>query len=83
MYTRKRKKDRIVHVRMDSASYRALQKLCRATGLSDSELIRRSIASMSDLDGAPTRAFVGAGEFASGVNDLASNERHLRGLGAS
>lgn len=61
-----------------------LQRLKRSTGLSDSELVRRGLEALAQVQpGARPERVIGIGKFDSGVGDLGSNKRHLRGFGKS
>lgn len=61
-----------------------LRRLKRATGLSDSELVRRGLEALAQAQpGVSAERVVGVGQFDSGVDDLGSNKRHLRGFGKS
>jgi hypothetical protein len=73
---------RVVQARLDDDTDKMLHDLRRRTRLSDSELVRRAIRSLAVLSptgGGPR--VVGIGRFESGVPDLASNKRHLKGFG--
>ena len=75
---------RIVQARIDSQTARALARLRRKTGLSDSELVRRGLQLVSEMATQGTaRKIRGLGKFASGRRDLGSNKRHLAGFGSS
>jgi len=75
---------RIVHARLDEESDKRLTRLRRSSGLSESELLRRGLRALDavSVPGRRTR-IVGLGGFASGLRDLGSNKRHLRGFGRS
>jgi hypothetical protein len=73
----------IVHARLDPETRRILERLRRRTGQRDSTLIRRALRALDAAElrlGA--RRIVGLGAFASGVDDLGSNDEHLRGFGS-
>jgi hypothetical protein len=73
---------RVVQARLDDDTDKMLDDLRRRTRLSDSELVRRAIRSLavsSPTSGGPR--VVGIGRFASGVANLGSNKRHLKGFG--
>jgi hypothetical protein len=73
---------RIVHARLDDGSEALLRRLARATGLSDSELLRRGLSALGAVSGRPGRPrVIGLAAFASGQPDLGSNKRHLAGFG--
>ncbi|MBI1902087.1 MAG: hypothetical protein HYS13_13375 [Planctomycetia bacterium] len=73
---------KLIQARIDPHTERLLRALARRTGWSDSKVIREGIKALGVLL-APTkrRRIVGIGRFRSGVADLASNRRHLRGFG--
>jgi len=73
---------RVVQARLDDATDELLDELRRRTRLSDSELVRRAIRSLalSSPDKGGPRV-VGVGRFESGVADLGSNKKHLKGFG--
>jgi hypothetical protein len=74
---------KMVHARLDDGSERTLARLRRATGLSDSELLRRGLRAFDLMQGGRGgRRIAGLGAFASGMPDLGSNKRHLTGFGA-
>lgn len=74
----------IVHARLDPQTRQALDRLRRKTGLTESEIIRRSLLVLDRIESAPRgRRIVGVGEFESGKDDLGSDERHLAGFGRS
>jgi hypothetical protein len=74
---------KMVHARLDNGSERTLASLRRATGLSDSEILRRGLRAFDVMQGARGgRRIAGLGAFASGKPDLGSNKRHLTGFGA-
>lgn len=72
----------VVHARLDPETRRTLDRLRRATGLTDSELIRRALKAFVEREsGTARRSIIGLGEFESGVPDLASSKEHLTGFG--
>jgi hypothetical protein len=74
---------KMVHARLDDGSERILARLRRATGLSDSELLRRGLQAFDLMQGGRSGPRIaGLGAFKSGVPDLGSNKRHLAGFGA-
>lgn len=73
---------RIIQARLDSEADSLLKRLRRTTGFSDSEIVRRGLKALVDaLPQGRGERVVGVGGFQSGVNDLGSNKRHLRGFG--
>ena len=72
----------IVHARLDPATARLLKRLRRQLGWNDSEVVRRAIRALAEVElPRRPRAIAGLGAFASGMNDLGSNEAHLSGFG--
>ncbi|HEY7303520.1 MAG TPA: hypothetical protein VH601_05375 [Bryobacteraceae bacterium] len=71
-----------VQARLDAASRRDLTKLVRSLGWSPSQVVREALRRMatSQLPGGRPR-IAGMGKFSSGVSDLGSNKKHLRGFG--
>ena len=75
---------KIVHARLDPESERILARLCRRTGWRDSDVVRRGIRALESVSwGHPSKEIFGLGKFRSGVRDLGSDNRHLRGFGRS
>lgn len=75
---------KIAHARLDDDTHQLLIELSRATGESESELIRRGLEALAQT--LPRRRkpkIVGLGKFASGLADLGSNKAHLSGFGKS
>jgi hypothetical protein len=71
-----------VQARLDRRSQVALDRLVRITGWSPSRVIRESVQLLSACRGNPTRQrVIGVGRFASGISDLGSNKKHLKGFG--
>ena len=72
---------RIVHARIDPATEKLLRRLEQQLGWSDSRIVREGIKSLRVLLAPGRRRIVGLGQFRSGVPDLGSNKRHLKGFG--
>lgn len=73
-----------VHARLDEETLRLLECLRRQTGQRDSEIIRRAIRTLADLELRPGESrIVGIGKFHSGLSDLGSNKKHLERFGKS
>ena len=71
-----------IQARLDQPSQKALAKLVKRLGWSPSKVVReglRLLAACHITDG--RRTIHGQGKFASGVGDLASNKKHLKGFG--
>ena len=72
----------IVHARLDPETARLLKRLERQFGWNSSEVVRRAIRVLAEVDlPRRTRRIVGLGEFESGIDDLGSNKDHLSGFG--
>lgn len=71
-----------VQARLDEEATRDLEHLRRALGLSTSEVVREAVRRMAATHPrAPRPRMAGLGQFASGVPDLGSNKKHLKGFG--
>ncbi|MBV9304468.1 MAG: hypothetical protein JOY62_06290 [Acidobacteriaceae bacterium] len=71
-----------VQARLDGASRRALAQLVRNFGLSPSQVVREALRRMASSQLPAGRArIVGTGQFSSGISDLASNKKHMKGFG--
>jgi hypothetical protein len=72
----------IVQARLDPNSQKALQRLSGRLGWSPSQIVREGIRLLESCYGQSTgQRIVGLGQFSSGVRDLGSNKRHLKGFG--
>jgi hypothetical protein len=73
---------RIIHARLDATSEEILRQLERRLGWSDSKVVREGIKSLSSLlSPGRARRVIGLGRFRSGIPDLGSNKKHLKGFG--
>jgi hypothetical protein len=71
-----------VQARLDPETQRALNRLVRRLGMSPSALVREGIRLLAACQQAPAeKKITGLGQFRSGIADLGSNKRHLRGFG--
>jgi hypothetical protein len=71
-----------VQARLDRPSRAALERLMRRLGWSPSRVVREGVRLLDACyGGAAPKRFVGAGRFASGLSDLGSNKKHLKGFG--
>ncbi|MBV9082068.1 MAG: hypothetical protein JOZ62_05290 [Acidobacteriaceae bacterium] len=71
-----------VQARLDEASRRHLAQLVRNLGWSPSRVVREALRRMASSQFAGRRPRItGLGEFSSGISDLGSNKKHLRGFG--
>jgi len=72
----------MVQARLDDQVSRDLADLCKAPGLSPSEVVREAVRRMAATHPRPDRPRIaGLGQFASGISDLGSNKKHLKGFG--
>jgi hypothetical protein len=74
----------IVHARLDSHTRQIMRRLQRRHGWSDSDIVRHGIRSLGETDlppGQRSKRIIGLGEFASGIEDLGSNDKHLHDFG--
>lgn len=73
----------VVQARLDDDSLIALKKLVKRLGWSPSEIVREGLRLMTACYGAPSgKRVIGQGQFASGISDLGSNKKHLKGFGS-
>jgi hypothetical protein len=71
-----------VQARLDRRSRVALERLVRRTGWSASRVVREGVHLLATCYGVRSgKRVIGVGRFASGLPDLASNKKHLRGFG--
>jgi hypothetical protein len=72
----------IVQARLDPSSNRALDQLVRTLGWSPSKVVREALRNLAASHPMPTRPRIaGLGKFSSGISNLGSNKKHLRGFG--
>ncbi len=74
----------IVHARLDSHTRQIMRRLQRRHGWSDSDIVRHGIRSLGETElppGQRSKRIIGLGEFASGIEDLGSNDKHLHDFG--
>ncbi|HET8549552.1 MAG TPA: hypothetical protein VFL57_16180 [Bryobacteraceae bacterium] len=72
----------IVQARLDERTDRELERLSKQLGWTPSQVVREGISVLAACHGrSPRRRIFGLGEFSSGVSDLGSNKKHLRGFG--
>lgn len=76
---------RVIHARLSPDDREVLDELKRATGLSDTELVRRGLRlvrrDLGETRSALTVAGRSVGKFRSRTRDLATNPKHLDGFG--
>jgi hypothetical protein len=71
-----------VHARLDQESSKLLTELCGVYSENASEVIRKGIRMLASASPTkPKRKFFKAGQFDSGMTDLGSNKKHLKGFG--
>lgn len=71
-----------VQARLDANGRRDLAQLVRSLGWSPSQVVREAIRRMASYHLPPGRTRVaGLGKFSSGMSDLATNKKHLKGFG--
>jgi hypothetical protein len=81
MYYNERVKS-TVQARLDTISRRDLAQLVRTLGWSPSQVVREALRRMASSQlptGGPQ--IIGMGKFSSGISDLGSNKKHLKGFG--
>jgi hypothetical protein len=72
----------VVQARLNPDSQKALERLAARLGWSQSQIVREGIRLLESCYGQGTgQRIVGLGKFSSGVRDLGSNKRHLKGFG--
>jgi hypothetical protein len=71
-----------LQARLDRRSQVSLERLVRRTGWSQSRVVREGVKLLEACYGIPpAKRVIGVGRFASGLPDLGSNKKHLRGFG--
>jgi hypothetical protein len=71
-----------VQARLDTETRQTLAQLVRHLGWSQSAVVREGIRLLAACHRGPIeKRVVGLGKFASGIKDLGSNKRHLKGFG--
>lgn len=71
-----------VQARLDRRSQIALERLVRRLGWSPSRVVREGVHLLAACYVGPSaKRVIGVGRFASGLPDLGSNKKHLRGFG--
>jgi hypothetical protein len=71
-----------IQARLDDRSRKRLQVLMRELGWSPSEVVREGLRVLeASYLRRKKRGVIGLGKFSSGVPDLGSNKKHLRGFG--
>lgn len=71
-----------VQARLDTTSRRDLAQLVRSLGWSPSQVVREALRRMASSHLPAERPhIVGMGKFSSGISDLGSDKKHLKGFG--
>jgi hypothetical protein len=69
-----------VQARLDDETEKTLARLVNELGVSPSKVVREGIR-LLDASQPKRRRIAGLGKFSSGVPDLGSNEKYLKGFG--
>jgi hypothetical protein len=69
-----------VQARLDAQTEKTLEQLVDRLGVSPSIVVREAIRLFAASQ-PQTREIAGLGKFSSGISDLGSNKKHLRGFG--
>jgi predicted transcriptional regulator len=69
-----------VQARLDSNTEKTLARLADQMGLSPSMVVREGIRLLAAAQ-PKSRKIAGLGKFSSGISDLGSDKKHLRGFG--
>ena len=72
----------IIQARLDASTKKALEILKQQLGWTDSEIIRKGIKLLLSISAPRShRKILGLGCVSTGITDLASNKKHLKGFG--
>ena len=72
----------VIHARLDEDTDSLRAELQKQLGWNDSQIVREGIKSLAALvRPGGKRKIIGLGRFQSGIRDLGSNKKHLRGFG--
>jgi Arc/MetJ-type ribon-helix-helix transcriptional regulator len=72
----------VVQARLDEDTQKDLDRLIKSLGLSASDVVREGIRLMKEQHAkSHPRKIVGLGQFDSGIPDLGSNKKHMKGYG--
>ena len=72
----------VVQARLDGETEKLLMELADRMGLTPSDVVREGIRTLALVHPrARQRKIEGLGKFASGIADLGSNNKHLKGFG--
>ncbi len=70
-----------IQARLDDRSRKRLAALVRELGWTPSRVVREGLRVLEASYLRKRRGVIGLGKFCSGVRDLGSNKKHLRGFG--
>jgi hypothetical protein len=71
-----------IQARLDEESKKTLKQLVSQLGWSPSKVVREGLRLLAACRlGNGRRLIIGLGKFQSGISDLGSNKKHLRGFG--
>ena len=77
-----KKRNKVVQARLDTETSALLTDLTQALEWSESKIIRESLKLMASCTPKlRSKRITGVGKFSSGITDLGSDKRHLRGFG--
>lgn len=72
----------IVQARLDPETAKILDELAGYLNKGRSEIVREAIRQLAMSTPVRKPSFVGLGQFDSGIPDLATNKKHMKGYGA-
>ena len=70
-----------VQARLDTPAREALAQLVHRLGWSPSKVVREGLRLLAASHAAPRNRIAGVGKFCSGLDDLGSNKKRLKGFG--
>jgi len=71
-----------VQARLDPATRKDLVRLAKTLHCSPSKVVREAVRRLAAAHPAPKHPkIIGLGRFSSGIRDLGSNKKHLKGFG--
>ena len=72
----------VIQARLDDETRAVLARLLKDKGLTASEIVRKGIHLVArEAQSSKPIKIIGLGEFDSGIPDLATNKKHLAGIG--
>ncbi len=72
---------KLIRVRLDAETGIALKKLVAATGSTPSQIVRDALRLLASCHAPARERVAGLAKFSSGIGDLGSNKRRLKGFG--